>query len=132
MTISDFCGRVSDRFCTCPERLRGNRAARFVLTFCVLDLSLKLMLQISKSVSESSAETAVPPDDEDWAWFLTGASSLVSRHVMDREDEDPSSDTFGLWTPPPGLTAILTSDAAQARLCALYCLKKPLLSSFEA
>jgi hypothetical protein len=42
------------------------------------------------------------PTDPDWGWYMLGNNSLLSPHVMARTDENPDSQTYGLWTPPPG------------------------------
>lgn len=34
-------------------------------------------------------------------WYIRGKHSMLQRDFMNRTDLDPTSDTYGLWTPPP-------------------------------
>jgi len=73
----------------------------------VVDLTVKTQLYkaspnyISDQYNASNPTQYNPTPGDFDHWYIRGKHSMLQREFMNRTDLDPTSGTYGLWTPPP-------------------------------
>ena len=91
--------------------------ATFVL-FSMIFYALEAAITFAYLGLQSTVDFDSMP--EEYAFHLRGNMSIFHPNVYNRTDQDESSPTYGMWTPPPG-THKASCTAMLSRPCRMLC-----------